>query len=292
MKEGIVFFGVKLAGKTALITLIEQKIIIRSIITMGGKENYAIADIARQIGVPFHKNPKLKDESFQAQLEKYSAKIGLCVSYPRIIPKIVLELFPQGILNLHPARLPQHRGCFPTVWPILHGEDEADYTLHVMDQGIDSGPIIDKETVNFGDNDTGWSLYERLLNALPILLVRNASCIKNGINKAKPQDENKACYHNKKLPNDGNINWEWSADKIVRFVRALYSPVHTCAQGNIEGQKREIRRAVSINSFKKQLYNPGTIIEEGENLTIACGDGIVKILDMTDFNKTKSIIDA
>ena len=91
---------------------------------------------------------------------------ALCISYPKFIPKNIIDKFPGKIFNFIP-RVYLNIGVFPTVWPIINNDKTADYTLHIMNDRFDEGPIIDKISIDIDVNETGWSLYLKLKNVLP-----------------------------------------------------------------------------------------------------------------------------
>src|SRR6266542_352813 len=96
-----------------------------------------------------------------AQLCASGAELGLSVLFGYRLPRAVIDLFPRGCFNLHPAYLPYNRGADPNVWSIVEGTP-AGVTLHWMDDGIDTGDIVAQERVHIGPADTGRSLYLRL----------------------------------------------------------------------------------------------------------------------------------
>ena len=279
MRNGIVFFGVKEPGLIGLKTLIDKKVQIDSVVTMGGIDNEPFEKIAAQIGAIFYIDPQLKNKSFQKKIIKNNVKTAVCISYPKIFPKSLLKLFKSNILNFHPAKLPDHRGCFPTIWPIINKDNEAKYTFHIMEEGIDTGPIIDSESIKINEKDTGWTLYKRLLGVLPKLIMRNVKNIKGGVNSSTPQSSHGVSYHNNKIPSNGKIDWEWPAEKIIRFVRALSNPIHLCAQASINNENFEIKKAIVSKIDKKIRLKAGTLIKKDKPFKISCSNGIIEILD-------------
>jgi methionyl-tRNA formyltransferase len=101
------------------------------------------------------------------------AEFGLSVGHRHKIPKRILDLFPQGIVNLHTGYLPWNRGAYPNVWPIIDGSP-AGVTLHLMDEGIDTGPILRQVLVmdEVECTTTAYSLYQSLAKAAYEMFAR------------------------------------------------------------------------------------------------------------------------
>jgi methionyl-tRNA formyltransferase len=200
---GVILFLGNKPGLVALKTLRTADVEIKGVIAKDSKENKEIIDYATQNGIAVLGDVSTRVEACILELGSLNPNTGLSVSYHQILPKSLIDMFPGGVLNCHPARLPKNRGCFPTFWPIIEGDQETDYTIHEMNEGIDSGAIVDRETVCVKDTDTGYRLYERLIESLPRMLERNIDVINNGSQNSYVQDDNLARYHDKKLPNQG-----------------------------------------------------------------------------------------
>ncbi|MEM6960329.1 MAG: formyltransferase family protein [Myxococcota bacterium] len=103
----------------------------------------------------------LRDPGVVSRLSSLEPQIGLSVYFRYIFRKPMIDLFPQGIINLHPSLLPHCRGCYPNVWSIVT-RAPAGVTMHHIDAKIDTGDIVSQETVEVAPEDTGASLYAKL----------------------------------------------------------------------------------------------------------------------------------
>ncbi len=101
----------------------------------------------------------------------YEPTHGICAGFREIIAPEVIALFPFGILNIHTSLLPIGRGAYPNVWAIINGS-AAGVTAHLIDSGIDTGPIIAQRSVVVRDHDTAKTLHERL-NGVAESLMRD-----------------------------------------------------------------------------------------------------------------------
>ena len=98
---------------------------------------------------------------FLSWLKDRQPTVGVAAQFRFKLPKAVLDLFPLGIVNVHTGYLPYNRGNYPNVWPIIDGTP-AGVSLHYMDEGIDTGPVIAREQVPVEPWDTGESLHRKL----------------------------------------------------------------------------------------------------------------------------------
>lgn len=91
----------------------------------------------------------------------WQADLGVSVQYRRILPETEIRRYPRGVVNLHTGYLPFNRGAMPNVWPIID-HTPAGVTLHYLNAGVDTGPIVDRRKVDVLPTDTGETLYRRL----------------------------------------------------------------------------------------------------------------------------------
>jgi methionyl-tRNA formyltransferase len=165
---------------------------------------------------------KLSDPELIEAFKIIQPEIVFCIGGVRLIPQEILKIPRLGCLNIHPALLPKYRGRYSTVHAIFNGESHTGVTLHWMDKGIDSGPIILQESIVIEHNDTAKSLWEKFTVEGEKLFVEFLDLWSTGNSiPSKAQDEEFATYYQKALPNNGEIDWAWSGEKIRNFIRAM-----------------------------------------------------------------------
>jgi len=157
-----------------------------------------------------------------------SLSIDLIVNFNSLeifLPQL-LSIPRIGSVNFHPGPLPEYAGLYVYQWAILNGEEEFGATIHWMEEKIDSGNILSEERFPVSDGDTGLTLYFKALKRGVVLFKKVIELAAgNGDLTGFKQDLDKRKYYSGRIPNNGFINWEWSAEYITRFVRALsYRP--------------------------------------------------------------------
>ncbi len=166
--------------------------------------------------------PEVLDEPFVVSLAKYSASFGVLAAYGKIMPKAVIDAFPNGIIVVHPSLLPKYRGATPIQSVILAGDHETGTTLFVMDEKVDHGPILIKKECAIADADTYETLAKKLSTLSAELLIETIPRYTAGEIVPQVQDEVGATYTKKIFTEDAFVDLEKdSPEKICRMVRAL-----------------------------------------------------------------------
>lgn len=163
-----------------------------NILYLGIKEENIIQFLHEQ-GEKLHfTNAKI---SFDLDIVKHSDFI-ISYRYRHILKKDILNLFPNKVINIHISLLPYNKGADPNLWSFLENTPKG-VTIHYLDEGIDTGDIIIQQEVNFSDNETLKTSYDKLSAIANELFIQNWKKIKNGEIKAIPQI-NKGTLHYKK----------------------------------------------------------------------------------------------
>jgi methionyl-tRNA formyltransferase len=127
-------------------------------------------------------------------VEEVEPEFVVSCGYRHIVPESILSVPAEGCLNLHPAYLPYNRGANPNVWSIVDGTP-AGVTLHYMDPGLDTGPVVAQRRVETSFADTGRDLYERLEDAQVDLFRQTWPEIETGTESVTHQDPDAGTYH-------------------------------------------------------------------------------------------------
>ena len=185
-------------------------------------------NLAKSKGIPLLIQPTWKSfnyESFRLQVEALNADLIWVNSYSMIIRDDVLSTTRLGALNIHGALLPRYRGCNPTQWTIINQEYETGVTLHEIDSGLDTGPIIDQRKVQIFIEDTWLDVRSRLEIATDALLRANVPNVLSENWSAFSQNECQATVGPRRRPEDGRFHWSAPVMEIHNKIRALVPPL-------------------------------------------------------------------
>lgn len=167
--------------------------------------------------------------------------LGVLVAYGKIIPQSTLDLFPGGIVNVHPSLLPKYRGPAPIEAAILNGDSETGVSLIRLVAEMDAGPIYAQQRLKLTGAETKPDLYVRLSQIGAELLLENLSAIYEGYLTPKPQVEAEATYTKLIKKSDGRMDFGLPAEVLEQQVRAYAGWPRSAAE--IHGHQVIVTRA-------------------------------------------------
>jgi methionyl-tRNA formyltransferase len=162
---------------------------------------------------------KMKDPVFLGQLQGLKPDLAVVVAFGRILPPEILKIPSKGCLNVHASLLPKYRGAAPIQWAVINGEAETGVTTMVMDEGMDTGPILLQEKTAIDATETAGQLADRLSVMGARLLIRTLEMLKRGESRPQPQDSALAATAPLLKKEHGKIRWEQEAGQIYNFIR-------------------------------------------------------------------------
>jgi methionyl-tRNA formyltransferase len=194
------------------------------------------------------------------------------VGYGQIIPQAILDIPPQGIINVHASLLPKYRGAAPIQWAIARGETTTGVTTMKIDAGLDTGAMLLKWETAIGEEETAVELGARLAPAGADLLVETLAELPRII--PQPQDDSQATLAPILKREDGHIAWTISADEILNRARG-FQP-WPGAYGFLRGQRFHVWRGAAAD---KELA-PGMLLAEGKRFFAGCGGGAIELIEV------------
>ena len=153
--------------------------------------------------------------------EKINPDLIVVVAYGRILPKEILEYPKYGCVNVHGSLLPKHRGSSPIQWSIVCGDKITGVTTMLMDEGIDTGDILEVATMPIEDNDTGGSLFDKLCTAGAELLSTTIKGLEDGSVTPKKQNEEDATYAPMLNKEMGLLDFNKTATELWWLIRGF-----------------------------------------------------------------------
>ena len=225
----IVFMGTPDFAVSTLKSLIDSRHEVIAVVTQpdkpkgrGGKMQYTpVKEAALEAGIEVYQPQKAKDEEFVKFIRKLAPDVMVVVAYGQILTKEMLDIPKYGCINVHASLLPKLRGAAPIQWSVIDGDEESGVTIQQMDEGIDTGDILDTLEVDIADDETGGSLFDKLTEAGSKIILETLEKLENGTATRTPQDDSKSSYAkmlDKKL---GDLDFTKPAEEIERLVRGL-----------------------------------------------------------------------
>jgi len=234
---------------------------------------------ARDAGLPtLLQPPRDRVEPFVEQLRALAPDVMVIWSYSMILPKSVIDVPRRGCVNLHGGLLPHYRGPHVMQWAIINGETETGVTLHYVDAGIDTGPVIAEERFPIEPEDDAFVVRGKLREAGTRLLRTWWPAIADGTAPRAPQDESRAKYYPLRTPEDGRIDWTAPAATIHNLVRAL-APPWPGAFTRLGAEKLVLRR-VAVLAGEGASARPGIVGSvDGRGARVGTGRGDLLIVN-------------
>jgi methionyl-tRNA formyltransferase len=178
-----------------------------------------IVEVAHAYHIPVLIPEKLEDVA--DRLIKTNAQAGILVAFGKIIPQTIIDIFPRGIINIHPSLLPKYRGPTPVETAILDGASQTGVSLMALGAKMDAGPVYLQQPVELNGRETKPELAKKLLSEGVKLLSDNLSYVLDGTLEPIPQDAKEATYTKLLTKQDGWIDFDEPAEIIERKVRAF-----------------------------------------------------------------------
>lgn len=284
-RPGIVFFGNEriATGVTTtaptLRALIDNGYDVRAVITSfepGTSRSYKepeIHEVAKSHNIPVYSPPKVSD--ILETLKSLEADIGILVAYGQVVPQPIIDIFPYGILNIHPSALPLHRGPTPVESVILDGSQKTAVSIMKLERSLDSGPLFAQQEVDLTGKETKQELANTLLEIGKDLIVKNLIPILSSSMAPTPQDDSRATYDSLIMKNDGLIDWTKPAIRLERELRAyLEWPKSRAVLAGID----VIITRASVVDCPNDDSTPGTpVIVDSNTVVVRTGLGCLSI---------------
>lgn len=240
-----------------------------------------VKDVSLLHDLPVLQPEKLKDESFMLAFTSLQPDLAVVAAYGRILSDTLLSIPPLGFLNVHASLLPKYRGAAPIHRAVMAGETETGVTIMRVVRALDAGPMLATATRSIGPDDSSVEI-ERDLAALGApLLISVVDRLVEGTVIETPQDESAATYAPRLEKLEGQIDWTDAARVIHNKVRGLQPWPHAFTY--FKGERIIVLRSEIAEPPNNEAWGarPGRTIEAaGDSLTVATGEGIVRLLSL------------
>jgi methionyl-tRNA formyltransferase len=235
-----------------------------------------VAAAARRRGLAVAQPEKLGVEEFVTRLRSIRPEACVVVAFGRLISPRVLVVPPRGFVNLHPSLLPRHRGPSPIEGAILAGDGETGVTTMLLDEGMDTGPILLQRRTPLGVRERAPQLAERLAAMGAELLVETLAGLEGGSLSPRPQDGALATVTEKLDRRFGRIDWSLTAEELSRRSRAFDPwPGLFCA---FRGARVKVL-GLEVGGARPGNEAPGAVVGvSGEGIAVRCGGASVAVL--------------
>lgn len=227
---------------------------------------------AEALGLAVQTPSSLKNPEEQVEFASHNADVAIVVAYGLLLPKAILDAPKFGCFNGHASLLPRWRGAAPIQRAIMAGDKKTGMMIMKMDEGLDTGDIALTAEQVIGPDMTAGSLHDALSSLGASLMIEALSMLEKGSLSLTPQNAEGVIYAKKIDKSEARIDWSKSAGDVHNCIRGLSPFPGAWCEMPLGGKLVRVKILESRNEPGNSV--PGNIVDE--QLTIACGDGVIK----------------
>lgn len=224
----IVFFGTPEFAVPSLKILLDSEHEVIAVVTQPDRQSgrgrrfhpCPVKAAAEEAGLEVLQPRRVREPEFIEQLKQLAPSVMIVVAYGQILPPEIVRMPEFGCVNVHASLLPKYRGAAPINWALIKGEEKTGVMTMLMDEGIDTGPVLLKEETKITPEDTAGSLSKRLSETGAARLIPTLKGLEKGSLKPTPQ-EGEPSYAPVMKKSDGLIRWSLAAEEICNFIRGM-----------------------------------------------------------------------
>lgn len=235
-----------------------------------------VKEKALEYNIPVYQPVKARDPEFIALLQEMNPDVIVVVAFGQILPKAILDLPKYGCVNVHASLLPKYRGAAPIQWAVIDGEEVSGVTTMQMDEGLDTGDMLEKIEYVLEPKETGGSLFDKLSVLGGELILSTLEKLENGTVTRTPQGDATTSYAKMLQKSMGKIDWSMEAVKIERLIRGL-NPWPS-AYTSLKGKTVKIWSAEAEEG--QPTGNPGRVTVTKDQLLVECGEGYLSVTEL------------
>lgn len=237
-----------------------------------------VKETALKYNLPVYQPKKVREPEFVELLRSLKPDVMVVAAFGQIITKEILEMPKYGCINVHASLLPAYRGAAPIQWAVINGDKESGVTIMQMDEGIDTGDMIEKAVVPIAEDETGGSLFDKLSHTGAKLCVKVLKDLEEGTAVGEKQPEESTTPYAKMIDKKmGEVDWKKSAKEIEQLIRGL-NPWPS-AYTKVHGKTLKLWKAKVL--LETSQMKPGQIVKvTKDSLAVQTGQGMLEIQEL------------
>lgn len=227
-------------------------------------------------GIEVRQPTTLRNAEETEALRALAPDAVVVVAYGKLIPTDMLEVAPLGFINVHASLLPKYRGAAPIQWAVVNGEKETGVTTMLLNEGMDTGDMLERAVTPIGETETAGELFERLSVLGAELILSTLEKLAKGELTPEKQDEAQATLAPIISKEMALLDFAQSAESLSNLVRG-FNP-WPIAYTILEGKRLKVYSARVGSTASAPA---GTVTKSERSLCVACGDGTeLELLDI------------
>lgn len=235
-----------------------------------------VKEKALEYEIPVYQPVKARDPEFVELLKEMNPDVIVVVAFGQLLPKAILDIPKYGCVNVHASLLPKYRGAAPIQWAVIDGEEVSGVTTMLMDEGLDTGDMLEKAEIVLDKKETGGSLFDKLSALGGELILSTLEKMENGTITRTPQGDSTTSYAKMLQKSMGKIDWSMEAVKIERLIRGLnpWPSAYTSLNGKtVKIWAAEVEEGQTSGT-------PGRVTVTKDKLLVECVEGFLSITEL------------
>lgn len=245
---------------------------------------------AEKLEVPYIPHENVNSEKFLNIVGKLGADLFVSMSFNQILKNKIIKFAPKGFINCHAGALPFYRGRNPLNWALINGEKQFGITVHYVDEGIDTGDILEQKIYPISFNDTYATLLEKSIFECAYVLYNAVMKILRGEEKAVSQQSIHpvGTYFGIRTFGDEIIDFNWSAERVYNFIRGISAPGPN-ARCFLGRQEYAIVTAELIPNAPSYIATVGEVVGRcAQGIIVKVGDSTILLTQMAEISERQS----
>lgn len=243
-----------------------------------------VKEKALELGLEVYQPDSINSLESIEKLKKIAPDCIVVIAFGQMLKSEVLNLPKYSCINVHASLLPKYRGAAPINWAIINGETETGITIMKMDEGIDTGPILNMKSIPIEDIDNSISIHDKLSVIGGKILIETLDTLEKGEIKETLQEDSLSTYASILTKDMGKINWNSSGKKIINLIRGLKPWPSAYTMYN--GENIKIHKAKRMAKFEEG--SSGTVVHVSDKgIFVNCEDECIVIEELQFPGKRK-----
>jgi methionyl-tRNA formyltransferase len=235
--------------------------------------------MAERLHCPCHAVPDVNDGAFVRTIAAAALDLLVSMSFDQIVHAAIRRAAPLGFINCHAGALPFYRGRNVLSWALVNGERRIGVTVHHIDDGIDTGDIIEQDFFDVGPDDDYGTVLEKAYRQCPITLLKALQALRSGAARRIPQSSihGVGSYFPRRREGDECIDWSWPSQRIHNFVRAI-APPGPGARAMLRGTPIAVLKTHLVADAPDYIAIPGAVVgREANAIWVKSGDSFLAV---------------
>ena len=286
MSVRLIFMGAPDFAVSVLASLLHSSCEVAAVYTQSDKRagrgqklvSPPVKEFAMEYGITVVQPETLKSAEVLRSIAELEPDLIVVAAFGHILPRELLSLPKYGCLNVHPSLLPLHRGPSPVVHTILCGDRATGVTIILMDEGVDSGPIIAQRAVDLSPESDAGFLTSELASVGGELLRETLPEWIAGEIEARVQDRAQATYSALMSGGEGRMDWHLGAEELWRRVRA-YNPWPGCYT-YWKGKRLKVTKVIPLGNVAEGKVGEVVALLEPVQAGVVVGEGVLGLREL------------